>query len=243
MTDRTDPAPGTLADVREARRALLAVFEPRWLRVLVCLVGPVVLAAVAAPNLAVAVTALAMLLAGQVALLRWQYTRPVRPQPVRLWANRVYAMWLGLVVGFVVLLGVVRAVLPYPQAAAVMFVVGVLLLTAGYTVAWNSDPLGTHGLRLAGLPDDPPGLDPAIAPRYPLQVCAILATVDQVDAALLSRMLRLSVDGLDLQTAELVAAQYLNVEQGGRQHWFGLTPIGRSAYGRHLRALQSAGAR
>lgn len=226
---------GTLADVCDARRALLAVFEPRWVRGLVCVAGPVLLAVLAAPDGSAAVAAGAVLLAGQIALLRWQYTRAVRPQPIRLWSTRVYVVWFGLVAAFLAVLTAARAVLPYPQAAAVMFVVGVVLLTAGHTVAWHSDPFG-----LAELGDEPAVWDPLIGPRQPLAVCAVLAAVDAADAGLLARTVRLSGDGLDVQTAGLRDAGYLDVVAEGPRRWVGLTPAGRVAYRGHLAALRRA---
>jgi hypothetical protein len=50
--------------------------------------------------------------------------------------------------------------------------------------------------------------------------------------------LRVSGDELRRQTAELVAAQYINVHPYDGRWWFGLTAFGRAAYRRHLRALQ-----
>ena len=227
---------GTTADVRDARRALLAVFEPRWVRGVVCLVGPALLAVVAGPAMPAALTAGAAVLAGQGALLWWQYRRPVRPQPVRLWSTRVYLVWGVLIAAFLAVLAVVRALVAYPQAAAVTVVAGAVLLTAGYAFAWNSDPLGS-----AGAPHRPAALDPVIAPRPALMACTVLAAVDQIDARLLARVLGLSEDGLAVQTGALVGAQYVAVAPEGPRRWFGLTAAGLAAYRGHLQALLQSG--
>jgi hypothetical protein len=69
-------------------------------------------------------------------------------------------------------------------------------------------------------------------------VCAMLAGVDWIDAGFLAKMLRVSDEELRHQTAELVAAQYINVHPYDGRWWFGLTAFGRAAYRRHLRTLQ-----
>jgi hypothetical protein len=90
------------------------------------------------------------------------------------------------------------------------------------------------------VPDQPAVVDPVIEPGRRIMVCAILAGVDWIDAEFLAKTLRISDEELSRQTAELVAAQYISVCPDGERWWFNLTPVGRAAYRRHLRALQRA---
>ena len=69
----------------------------------------------------------------------------------------------------------------------------------------------------------------------------MLAAVDWIEVGFLAKASRLSDEELRWLTAELVAAQYINVHPYDGRWWFGFTAVGRAAYRRHLRALQRAG--
>ena len=89
------------------------------------------------------------------------------------------------------------------------------------------------------VPDQPAVVDPVIEPGRRIMVCAILAGVDWIDAEFLAKTLRVGDEELRQQTAELVAAQYIDVYPYYGRRWLRLTAIGRSVYRRHLRALVS----
>jgi hypothetical protein len=116
-----------------------------------------------------------------------------------------------------------------PIAYALLFVIFAVPLIAAATLPWRIDPYG--GARpMRQVPDQPAAVDPVIEPGRRIMVCAILAGVDWIDAEFLAKTLRMNDEELSRQTAELVAVQW----------WFTLTPVGRAAYRRHLRALQRA---
>ena len=112
-------------------------------------------------------------------------------------------------------------------------------LIAAATLPWRIDPYG--GARpMRQVPDQPAIVDPVIEPGRRIMVCAMLAGVDWIDAEFLAKTLRINDEELSRQTAVLVAAQYISVYPDGKRWWFTLTPVGRAAYRRHLRALQRA---
>ena len=68
-----------------------------------------------------------------------------------------------------------------------------------------------------------------IEPRQQTMVCAMLAGVDWIEAGFLAKTMGLSEEELRRQTAELVAAQYINVHPYNGRWWFGFTAFGRAA--------------
>lgn len=106
-----------------------------------------------------------------------------------------------------------------------------------YALGWRLDPTGVDSVPLREFPDQPAALDPTIAPRLPLMVCAALAGVGQLGADLLATTLRVDESELAARTAGLVAAHYVFPQPDRERWWLGLTPLGRTAYRRHLRAL------
>jgi hypothetical protein len=127
-----------------------------------------------------------------------------------------------------------------PMAYAVLFVIFVVPLIAAATLPRRIDPYGVDARPMRTVRDQPAVVDPVIEPGRRIMVCAILAGVDWIDAEFLAKTLRISDEELSRQTAELVAAQYISVCPDGERWWFNLTPVGRAAYRRHLRALQRA---
>jgi hypothetical protein len=249
----TDQA-GTLADVRHARRALSGKFEPPFP---VYVVWPAIFA------LCFGSKSLLLSLVGAVALgvvpfvlVWWQSTRAgfIRPRRVRLFSRRalvligVVCLIVALAMAVVLLVPVLHARIPMamiwhtgtPMAYAVLFVIFVVPLIAAATLPWRIDPYGADARPMREVPDQPAVVDPVIEPGRRIMVCAILAGVDWIDAEFLAKTLRISDEELSRQTAELVAAQYISVCPDGERWWFNLTPVGRAAYRRHLRALQRA---
>lgn len=249
----TDQA-GTLADVRHARRALSAKFEPPFP---LYVVWPAIFAVCFGSK------SLLLSLVGAVALgvvpfvlVWWQSRRTgfIRPRRVRLFSRRAFAL-TSLVCLIVVLAMAVVLLVPLlhrgtpgvviwhtgtPMAYALLFVIFAVPLIAAATLPWRIDPYGVDARPMRQVPDQPAVVDPVIEPGRRIMVCAILAGVDWIDAEFLAKTLRINDEELSRQTAELVAPQYISVYPDGKRWWFTLTPVGRAAYRRHLRALQRA---
>ena len=121
------------------------------------------------------------------------------------------------------------------------FVAFMAPVIAAASLPWLIDPYGIDARPMRKTPDQPVVVDPVIEPRPQTMVCAMLAGVEWIEVRLLATTLRLSDDELRRQTAELVAAQYINVHPHDGRWWFGFTAVGRAAYRRHLRALERAG--
>jgi hypothetical protein len=245
---------GTLADVRHARRALSAKFEPPF---------PLYVAWPAIFALCLGSKSLLLSLVGAVALgvvpfvlVWWQSTRTgfIRPRRVRLFSRRALVLTslvcliVALAMAVVLLVPVLHRGTPMvviwhtgtPMAYAVLFVIFVVPLIAAATLPRRIDPYGVDARPMRTVRDQPAVVDPVIEPGRRIMVCAILAGVDWIDAEFLAKTLRISDEELSRQTAELVAAQYISVCPDGERWWFNLTPVGRAAYRRHLRALQRA---
>ncbi len=126
-----------------------------------------------------------------------------------------------------------------PMSYLLPFVVFMAPVIAAAWLPWLIDPYGIDARTMRKTPDQPAVGDPVIEPRQQTMVCAMLAGVDSIDAGFLAKTLRVGDEELHRQTAELVAAQYINVYPYYGRRWFRLTAIGRSAYRRHLRALVS----
>jgi MFS family permease len=247
---------GTLADVQAARRALIATFEPSthfylaWAVVFAVFCGSKsgvleLLGAIALP-------------AASMAAAWWQSRRArfICPSRLRLFSHRAFIVAnLFSLVGMVVALaiaGLLAAALldpdswvvvishrGTPMAYVIPFVVFIVPVLAALELPWLLDPYGIDARTMRKTPDQPAVGDPVIEPRWQTIVCAMLAGVDSIDAGFLAKTLRVGEPELHQQTAELVAAQYIDVYPYYDRRWFGLTAIGRSAYRRHLRALVS----
>lgn len=87
------------------------------------------------------------------------------------------------------------------------------------------------------------GLDPAIHPLQRLRICALLQPVTEEEFAVLRGILEVSDSALSKQIAALVNAGYIEqrhaTRAGRRRVWLRLTPAGRSAFSRHVTALQA----
>lgn len=244
-----------MADVRAARRALNATFEPpvvfylAWAAVLALFCG--------SRSFPLEMVAAAALPAASLGAAWWQSRRArfIRPRRVRLFSRRIFLL-AGLLsmVGTVVVLAIAGgavavllhrpAWLPVithrgtPMSYVVPFVVFIVPVLAAVELPWRIEPYGVDARSMRKAPDQPAVLDPVIAPRQRIIVCAMLAGLDWIEAGFFAKMLRLTEQQLRRQTAELVAAQYIDVHPHDGWWWFGLTALGRAAYRRHLRALQ-----
>ncbi|HXB87505.1 transcriptional regulator [Mycobacterium sp.] len=249
---------GTLADVDTARRTLSAKFEPQvvfyvaWAGVFALLCGS------RSPLLPL--VGAAALPAASVAATWWQARRArlIYPRRIRLFSCRAFVLasllsLFGMVVVLAIAGALVAAFLHRGTWVGVIahrgtamsyllpFVVFIVPTMAAIMLPWRIDPYGVDACPMRKVPDQPAALDPVIEPRQRITVCAMLAAVDSIEAGFLAKTLRLSDDELRRQTAELVAAHYINVHPHDGRWWFGFTAVGRSAYRRHLRALQRAG--
>jgi hypothetical protein len=246
--DRT----GTLADVREARRAISAKFEPPFV---------LYVALAAAFALWNGSKSLLPALVGAAAFsvvplaLAWRNSRRsrfIRPRRIRLFSRRAFVLTIVCCLFLVIVLfplmyapmfyrgGSLAAVFSHrgtPLSYVVAFVVFIVPLIAATTVIWRLDPYGIDARPMREVPDQPAVVDPVIESKLPIMVCATLAGVDWLDAGFLAKTLRLTDEGLRQHTAELTAAQYVSVYPEGSRWWLTLTPAGRAAYRRHLRAL------
>jgi hypothetical protein len=251
VTDHT----GTLADVRTARRTLSARFEPpvvfyvAWAAIFALFCG--------SKSPLLSLVGAAALPAASVAATWWQARRArlIYPRRIRLFSCRAFVLasvlsLLGMLVVLAIAGALVAAFLHRETWVGVIahrgtamsyllpFVVFIVPAMAAMMLPWRIDPYGVDACPMRKVPDQPAALHPMIEPRQRITVCAMLAAVDSIEAGFLAKTLRLSDDELRRQTAELVAGQYINVHPHDGRWWFGLTAVGRSAYRRHLRALQ-----
>jgi hypothetical protein len=248
---------GTFADVRAARRALYAKFEPSLLLYMAW--GAVFALFYGSKSVPLTLVATAILPTASVAATWWQARRMrlIYPRRIRLFSRRVFLLTslLGLLSLVIVLtiVGVAAAASLHwgswaaasthrgtPKSYLLPFVVFMAPVIAAASLPWLIDPYGIDARPMRKTPDQPAVEDPVIEPRQQTMVCAMLAGVEWIDAGLLAKTLELSEDELRRQTSELVAAQYINLHVYNRRWWFGFTAVGRAAYRRHLRALQRA---
>jgi hypothetical protein len=246
---------GTLADVRDARRALNAKFEPPFGFYLAWAAGFAI--CVGSDSLPLALVGAGVLPAASVAAAWWQSRRArfIFPRRLRLFSRRVFVLTslLSLIAMLVVLAiaGMVAAALLHRWtwvaalwhrgtliAYLVPFVVFIVPVSAALTLPWRIEPYGVDARPMRKTPDRPVALDPMISPRQQTIVCAMLAGLDCIEAEFVAEMLRVTDEELRRQTAELLAAQYIAVHPHDGRWWFGLTAVGRASYRRHLRALQ-----
>lgn len=246
---------GTLADVREARRALYAKFEPSLL--LYVGWGDVFALFYGSTSLLVTLVGAAALPTASVVAGWWRFrlTRFIRPRRVRLFSRRVFFLTsllsLFSLVVVVAIVGVAIAASLHrwswavasthrgtPMSYLLPFVAFMAPVLAAVMLQWRIDPYGINARPMRKTPDQPVLVDPVIGPRQAIMVCAMLAGLDCIDAGFLAKTLRLSDEELRQQTAELVAAQYISVYPNGTRWWINLTAAGRAAYRCHLRALQ-----
>jgi DNA-binding MarR family transcriptional regulator len=88
------------------------------------------------------------------------------------------------------------------------------------------------------------GLDPLIHEIARLRICAALAATTAIEAQTLSQANGLSESALSKHLRRLADAGYITQDRGkprgpGRPRtWVSLTELGRTAYARHLAALQ-----
>lgn len=88
------------------------------------------------------------------------------------------------------------------------------------------------------------GLDPLIHEIARLRICAALAATTAIEAQTLSQTNGLSESALSKHLRRLADAGYITQDRGkprgpGRPRtWVSLTELGRTAYARHLAALQ-----
>lgn len=195
-----------------------------------------------------------------VAATWWQARRMrlIHPRRIRLFSRGVFLLTslLGLISLLIVSAIVVAAIAASlhwwswavaiahrgtPMCYLLPFVVFMAPQFATASLPWLMDPYGIDARTMRKTPDQPVVGAPAIEPRQSTIVCAMLAGVDWIDAAFLAKILRVGDEELRQQTAELVAAQYVDLHAYYGRWWFGLTAVGRSAYRRHLRALVSTG--
>jgi hypothetical protein len=250
----TDPS-GSLADVRAARRALYVKFEPSLLLYFAWAAGFAFCCG--SKLLLVKLVGAAVLPVGSLAATWWQSrrTRFIYPRRLRLFSRRVFLLTsmlsLACVVAVLALAGVVAMallhrwawppVIPHrgsPIAYLVPFVVFIVPVLAVVVLPWRIEPYGIDARPMRKTPDQPAAVDPVIEPRQQIMVCAMLAGVEWIEAGFFAKTLRLTDHEFRRQTAELVAAQYIDVHPHNGRWWFGFTAVGRAAYRRHLRALQ-----
>jgi hypothetical protein len=250
----TDPR-GSLADVHTARRALCAKFEPSTQFYLAWAVGFALCCGSSSGMLELA--GAVALPAATMAAAWWQSRRArfICPSRIRLFSRRVFVLGSLLsAVGMVVVLamatmltaallhrGIWMGVLAHrgtPLAYLVPFVVFTVPVMAAVMLPWRLDPYGIDARPMRKVPDRPVVVDPVIEPRQRIMVCATLASVDWIEAGFFAKTLRLTDQELRRQTAELVAAQYVDIHPHNGHWCFGLTAVGRAAYRRHLRALE-----
>jgi len=205
----------------------------------------------------VAIVGAAALLATSAAATWWQFRRArfICPRRPRLFSRRVFVLTstfslLGMVV-VLAIIGILAAALSHrwtctavishrgtPMASLVSFVVFIIPVLAAVVLPWRIDPYGIDARAMRKVPDQPVVVDPVIEPRQQIMVCAMLAGVDWIEAGFLAQTLRLTGQEFSRQTAELVAAQYINVHPHNGWWWYGFTAVGRAAYRRHLRTLE-----
>jgi hypothetical protein len=247
---------GTLADVQAARRALHAKFEPSL--PLYAAWGAVFALFYGSKSLPLTLVAAVILPTASVAATWWHASRMRRiyPRRIRPFSRRVFLLTsmlglIGLFIASAIIVVAVAASLHWwswavaiahrgtPMSYLLPFVVYMAPMTAAASLPWLIDPYGIDARTMRKTPDHPAVADPVIELRRQTMVCAMLAGVDSIDAGFLAETLRVGDEELHQQTAELVAAQYIDVYPYYGRRWFSLTAVGRSAYRRHLRALVS----
>ena len=247
---------GSLADILAARRALHAKFEPSLLYYAAW--GTAFALFYGSKSLTLTLGAAAALPTASVGATWWQARRMRRvyPRRIRLFSRRVFVLTtlLGLLSVVIVSAIVVLAIAGLlhcwswavagthrgtPMSYLLPFVIFMAPVIAAASLPWFIDPYGVDARTMRKTPDQPAVGDPVIGPRQRAVVCAMLAGVDSIDAGFLAETLRVGEEELHRQTAELVAAQYIDVYPYYSRRWMSLTAIGRSAYRRHLRALVS----
>jgi DNA-binding MarR family transcriptional regulator len=86
-------------------------------------------------------------------------------------------------------------------------------------------------------------LDPVIHAPVRFSIVAALEGVDEAEFGHVRDTIEISDSALSKQATQLEAAGYVKVRKGyvGKRPrtWLSLTPAGRTAYRRHLRALQA----
>jgi hypothetical protein len=249
---------GTLADVQAARRALHAKFEPSLF--LYAAWGAIFALFYGSKSSPLTLLAAVILPIASVAATWWQARRMrvIHPRRIRLFSRRVFFLTSLLellsVVIVMAIVGVAIAASMHwwrgpaasahrgtPMSYLLPFVVFMAPVIARASLPWLIDPYGIDARTMRKTPDQPAVGDPVIEPRQQTIVCAMLAGVDSIDAGFLAKTLRVGDEELHQQTAELVAAQYIDVYPYYGRRWLHLTAIGRSTYRRHLRALVSTG--
>jgi hypothetical protein len=249
-----DDSTGSLADVRDARRALhRAVGAPWWMSTLVVVglagaVASIFGGALTFPSgvaLAGALVAAFILVPG-VLVKRRRRTLRVRfvSQTERVLPYRI-AWYVTLTVTVMVAM-----VLKYVLPPATVLAYAVQFLTAAVLIGlcvWGIPRTKryTYGARRAVLKGQgPPGdIDELISPCRRLKVCTALAAIEQIDVGLLAKTLQLSTAALGEQISPLVAARHVCTRpdaQDPRHRWIALTDTGRMAYSGHVRALLAA---
>jgi hypothetical protein len=247
---------GSLADVHAARRALYAKFEPSLLLYFAWAAGFAFCCG--SKLLLVKLVGAAVLPVGSLAATWWQSRRSrfIYPHRLRLFSRRVFLLTSMLslvgVVAVLALAGVLAMALLHrwawlpliphrgsPMAYLVPFVVFIVPVLAVVMLPWRIEPYGIDARPMRKTPDQPAALDPVIEPRQQIVVCATLASVDWIEAGFFAKTLHLTDLELHRQTAQLVAAQYVDTHPHNGHWWFGFTAVGRAAYRRHLRALEN----
>lgn len=86
-------------------------------------------------------------------------------------------------------------------------------------------------------------LDPAIHAPNRLQICAMLAAVEEIDFATIRAALDVSESVLSKQIKVLEDAGYVAIRKAvldqRQRTWLALTSAGRTAFAAHARALQA----
>ncbi|WP_155263159.1 transcriptional regulator [Sphingomonas segetis] len=94
--------------------------------------------------------------------------------------------------------------------------------------------------------DVPTGFDAVLHPPARLQIAAVLAQAQEAEFALLRKVTGASDSVMSKHLAALVEAGYVSLRKAatdGRQRtWARLTPSGRTAFGRHVKALEALAA-
>ena len=247
---------GTLADIEAARRALHAKFEPSL--PLYAAWGAAFALFYGSKSLPLTLLAAVTLPTASVAATWWHASRMRRiyPRRIRLFSGGVFLLTslLGLISLFIVSAITVVAIAASlhwwswavaiahrgtPMSYLVPFVVFMAPMIAAATLPWLIDPYGIDARAMRKTPDHPAVGEAVIEPRQQTMVCAMLAGVDSIEARFLAKALLVGDEELHQQTAELVAAQYIDVYPYYGRRWLSLTAVGRSAYRRHLRVLLS----
>ncbi|MCV7193623.1 hypothetical protein [Mycolicibacterium brumae] len=235
---------GTLADVARVRRELFSGKPPVW--VTLWFLVPFGLFA-ASPWLSDLMGSWFSLLA-VIVMLAWLGSMRLvcRDSPAgavrgpRLYSRRAMRLGrLAYLVGWLVLsvpvvfVGTGSSVryVAYPLAA----LLGAAWFRYSESLVVRLDPTGIDSPPLLEAPDQPPALDPLIEPVRQLRACAALAYAREVDSGAVAHLTG-DVDVLAC-IPDMVAADYAATHDDGEQTWLSLTPQGRAAYRRHLRAL------